>query len=331
MRKLIATSHDPLDMNGQIMVPSMMLPSFRYLLAKERKVEKNLLLISPGGLGDCVCMEPSVRFAIDKYVTMGFEISLLTEFPEVFSHLKLKEVFKAPEQIPDFTKYYAHRGYYDPDEINGEFFTNFNVQIVDYISMNLFKRQLPIEYKSIKLNLLPRTYYGAYVVIHAGKTWASKTLPSDYLEKIVSELRAKEVPVVIIGDPKRSVEFDIGDSIDKRGKCSILESASLCANASIVLTNDSSPLHFATCGNAYIGFFSTVKEPEYLMHWRKTDRDAIEFGWRMKNFTHTSLCKGMLPDGEGARFDLCSEEIVRSMLCPADDVLDWMASIINFD
>lgn len=325
MRRIITETAGPLDPNGICRIPAMAIPSFRHLLAKERGSEKNWLLISPVSLGDTICMEPSVRFACEIYGEKGISISVLTSHPEVFSHLPVK-VFDqndGEERTFDnfYHKYYAMRAYYDPDEHHSEFFMNFNVQIVDYISLCLFKRELPLKYRQINLSSKATAHHGK-IVIHPGKTWESRTVPGEYWSKLIKSLNLGGQNPIIVGTKDGTVSLDEGLRFHDRRGASFIESCDILRGASVVLTNDSSPLHMASAGEAWIGFFSTVKEPEYITHWRSNGEQML-FGWKMTNFSHKSLCASILPDGEGQHFDQLAESQLFQMLEDPDTVAAW--------
>ena len=44
-------------------IDSMEVPSFRFLLSKERRTTQNILIRTPFALGDCICAEPAIRYA----------------------------------------------------------------------------------------------------------------------------------------------------------------------------------------------------------------------------------------------------------------------------
>lgn len=62
------------------------IPGIKTSQAVERGVEKNLIFKTWGGLGDQICAEPTLRFALKTF--KGCDISLASEHPELFAHLK---------------------------------------------------------------------------------------------------------------------------------------------------------------------------------------------------------------------------------------------------
>ena len=141
---------NPLNPTAQINVPCMELPSFRYLLSRERKTLKNVLIQSPYALGDCVCAEPAIRFAVKNFKDCA--VSLVTPYPELFTHLELRQVLnQKTEKNINWDAYHVLRCYYGADEMQSEFVQNFNMSIPDYIATCLFKGQIPVEDRDIRL------------------------------------------------------------------------------------------------------------------------------------------------------------------------------------
>jgi ADP-heptose:LPS heptosyltransferase len=135
-----------------------------------------------------------------------------------------------------------------------------------------------------------------YVVIHAGKTWTSRTFPKLWWDATISEIQSAGFKVVLIG---HSINQKLGfvnvmteDCIDLRNRLSLTDLVFLLKNCSYLLTNDSSPIHIAASSSKpYIAFISTVKHPDFLMHWR-----AGKYGYKMQNlgldgvWNHLDFC-----------------------------------------
>ena len=74
-----------------VVLPARMVPSFNVKEAFDRKVERKFLINTWGGLGDQVCAEPAIRYALKAFPQC--EISLASRQPDLFTHLQFKEVF----------------------------------------------------------------------------------------------------------------------------------------------------------------------------------------------------------------------------------------------
>jgi hypothetical protein len=66
--------------------------------------------------------------------------------------------------------------------------------------------------------------------------------------------------------------------LDLRDKTSVMDTVALVQEAKVVVTNDSSPLHMAASGDAWILYAATCKHPDFLTYWRHGT-----WGWRMEN------------------------------------------------
>ncbi len=99
-----------------------------------------------------------------------------------------------------------------------------------------------------------------------------------------SRLSSKtELFPILIGantdDNRGTVDLDPTGCLDLRNQTSLNDLMWILKNAYCLLTNDSSPLHIAAAGRAWIGFIATCKHHDYITHYRQG-----VFGWRMKNF-----------------------------------------------
>lgn len=268
-------------------VPAKQIPPFRYQIARDSKI-KQVMLTTHGGLGDQVCAEPTLRYAFKLFE--GYEISLLTAFPELFTHLPFKNVFqsKSPEAkalIED--EWLVLHTYHPENHMNQDFLSHTYTHCVDFSSISAFQRQLPIADRHVKL---PSVIVPALVatdrrriVIHPGRHWPSKTFPKAWWDEVIKRLCQSYSGVAIIGkdisEDAGTVDVEIPDNCtDLRNKLSTNELLQVLREADAVITNDSAPLHIAAAGNAFIFFIATCKEPDYLLHWRHG-----RFGWRMRN------------------------------------------------
>lgn len=330
-------SDKPLDPGGNVNVPAMELPSFRMLLAKERKTVQNVLIQTPYALGDCVCAEPSIRYAA-KYLK-GCTVSILTPFPELYAHIpNIKKRYNTKDGYPNWDKYYVLRCYAAAEELQGEFFHNFNMAIGDYIATALFKGQIPVADRNVVLKpTLIETMKSQDVIIHAGKHWVSKTFPKKWWDAIIQGLIDEGITPTLIGakvdDGKRGyVEVNSEGCVDWRDKLTVMQSASALQNAKVVLTNDSAPYHMAVSGDAHIGVFSTVRHFDFIGHWRSVgNRNS----WNHKT---ENLAKGQMwhetdvsPLKNGGKYDVIDYQTLMSWLPTPEEVVEWTLSRIEFE
>lgn len=274
----------------------MVMPSFRVALAIQNKTERKVLLHTWGGLGDQVCTEPTLRYALNKFTDC--EVSLAAERPELFQHLKFKSVFDLREVQPIWENYFVLNTITPPDDSNlvWQFFSHLLTHCVDFTSMCALRQQLPnadkeiiliprtVHYEQLTaLNINPETLK-KFVVVHAGKHWQSKTFPKAFWNSVLHEIKLSNKIPILIGadtdDNRSTVAVETEGCLDLRNKLSVMETVALLHWAKVLLTNDSAPLHMAASGGgAWIGFVATCKHPDFIMHWRKGT-----WAWRMQNF-----------------------------------------------
>jgi len=279
--------------NDKVFLPAQMIPSFRTMQAYKKGTQKRILLRALGGLGDVVCAEPAIRWALKNFTE--YNIYLATHYPELFEHLEFDGVISPEADCKNFLVIDSLRS---ENDLLAEFMSHMMVNPVDYASICMFKRTIPIEDKVIKLPDFDFIYLKdeldlidfdlPYVAVHAGKHWESKTLPIEWYNSFIRQLKEKGLRVILVGKKVDEnvgyVDVDSSDCLDLRDKLSIDELTYLLKRVKAVFTNDSAPLHIACSGKAFVGFIATCKHPDHLMHWRRNAFGKEEFGHKMKNF-----------------------------------------------
>lgn len=231
-----------------------------------------------GGFGDQLCAEPVIRYMKETWFKDD-DFILMTQYPDIFSHL-------------DVTCY-DHEVKFDEPRItcnthpDNEYFANFQmIHPVDYISILLLRRMLPLDYKQIKLQILQAKYdlvkemFGdrsRLVLLHAGASWQSKTIPADIWQKYSDLLMENGFKVAVIGknfsgvgkykNESRGV-VDVTGNIDLVDKLDTQELFAAVSLAPVLLSNDSAPIHVAGAFNNWIGVIATAKNPDYILPYR---------------------------------------------------------------
>lgn len=107
----------------------------------------------------------------------------------------------------------------------------------------------PTELEREKVDELLKNVVGKIVVIAPGSKWFTKKWPLEYFKEVIGKLeKRKDATVIVIGG-KEEMLLNIPlteNSIDLRGKTTLLELAEVISRADLVLTNDSSPIHIAS-------------------------------------------------------------------------------------
>jgi len=274
----------------RVIIPGVEIPSFRVQEAFDRGVANNYLINTWGGLGDQICAEPAIRYALKVFKNQ--EISLASRCPSLFAHLKFKDVFDTRVAQPDWDKYLTFQTILPPSSLLWEFCTHMISHCVDFPSICMWRSTLPNADKEIILpNFETENKYvkqvialgDKAVVIHAGKHWQSKTFPKAWWDKVIlSFIDEGFIPVLIGHNVDKNVGYvdvDPTGCIDTRDKLDIKDFIALLKNCKFLFSNDSSPIHAASAGNAYIGVVASCKHPDYILHWRHG-----QFSWNAKNY-----------------------------------------------
>ncbi len=325
----------------KVSVPTFQLPLFRTQIAVDHGVERNLIFKTWGGLGDQICAEPTLRYALKQFKEC--DVSLASQRPELFKHLKFKRVFDLKEERPVYENYLVFDTITAPDDSNlvWQFFSHMITNCVDFPSLCAYRCQLPISDKEPMITgedsgiRFPEP--SQYVFIHAGRHWVTKTFPKEWWDAVIERIVYHKRTPVLVGadtdDNRGTVDVDSSFCMDLRNKLSITETTYILQRAKVLLTNDSSPLHMAAStdpfdhqntGNAWIGFIATCKHPDFISHWRKG-----QWSWRMVNHGRGGLWEIIdnCPNKEnGATAEFVEESILRSWLPNPQEFADWAVS-----
>ena len=288
MLKAVSTvGENKMTSDARVIIPAMFIPGFRTSLAIQNNCEKNILFRTWGGLGDQICAEPTLRYALKYFSKDMASISLTSERPELFTHLNFKEVFDETKARPLFEKYLLFETITPPDESNlvWQFFSHMLTNCVDFPSLCALRSQLPVADREIYLE--GQTTPAAEglenkVFIHAGRHWPSKTFPKEWWDIVIRTIAESGAIPVLIGadtdDNRGTVDVDATHCLDLRNRLTAKETIHTLQKAKVLLTNDSAPLHMAaSCdpndkdltGNCWIGYIATCKHPDYITHHRK--------------------------------------------------------------
>lgn len=311
-------------------IPQEDIPLLNVMQAKLKRVEKELLFVVGGGLGDQVCAEPTLRYALKNF--KDATVSAACENPELFRHLKLKDIIHFSSVEPD--KYLKLYTFPADKKLSNQFMSSILMNTVNYCSVSSMRRELPPAARIIQMDP-PSTsnkdwkniaQSGEAILIHPGRSWKSKTFPAEFWEKTVKSVqRAGKIPVIIgknVSDSVGYVDFDLHGAIDLRDKLDILDFMWICKTAHYLITNDSSPIHIASSSHrTKIAFIATCKHPDLLLHWRPRG-----FAWGMKNFS----LGGMWNIYDGAPYVLneplseIDPEVLKTWLPEPDEMLQWL-------
>lgn len=320
----------------RLTIPAHFVPAFRTDISIGRGVERNLLFKTWGGLGDQICAEPTLRYALSQF--RNCNISLASEAPSLFRHLKFKKVFDTKEEMPIWQNYLTFDTITPPDDSNlvWQFVCHMITNCVDFPSLCALRCQLPVRDREIFQQPQHPSALGHMrncVFVHAGRHWPSKTFPAAWWNSVLCHLKTNNVTPILIGgdtdDNRGTVEVNADGCIDLRNKLSISDSIWMLQRAAVLLTNDSSPLHMAasrdpddeSTGHCWIGFIATCKHPDYISHFRHG-----QWSYREKNLGLGGIWEEMdhCPNkGEEVTVDKVDSNLLRSWLPDPSDVVAW--------
>jgi hypothetical protein len=232
------------------------------------------------GMGDQLCSEPAIRYTQKIYPNSN--IYLITHHTRLFEHLDMPVFdYNKWEGINDSIKMM----YTCPDDDKSENnLSHVMFHPTDFASISMIRRTIPNKDKTIKLKLYADEVGSVLdmikdkpkdkpiILVHPGKWWASKTLPTEWWQEVIDKLSEK-LCVCLIGktiDEKQGYLPVIcpKDGIDLRDLTSLGELISIISITRCVLTNDSSPLHIAGAFDNWIVTIPTAKHPDHILPFR---------------------------------------------------------------
>lgn len=259
--------------------------------------KRHILINVCGGLGDQISAEPAIRF-MQKEVYPDADITIKTHFPRIFQHFKNITVFEHNKiELKNDIPYYLIDSLPNPDTITWRIISNILCHTVDYCSIALLRRTLPLKDKQIKLEVNLKDILNLIdivgvkgikdlenlIVVHPGKHWNTKTFPIEWWQEIIDGL-AKERKVCIIGkdelgDPP---DYKVGargtvdvkcpkNAIDLRNLLDLGSLFALLKLAKISVGNDSAPIHIAGAFDNNIVLIPSCKHPDHILPVRKSD------------------------------------------------------------
>lgn len=110
------------------------------------------------------------------------------------------------------------------------------------------------------------------IVIAPGSKWFTKKWPLDYFNSVIKKLSNRtDLKLLIVGGKEeQSLNIELTENtLDLRGKTTLLQLAEISKRADIILTNDSSPIHI---GSAW-------KKPHILTIFGPTVKEFGFFPW----------------------------------------------------
>jgi hypothetical protein len=321
----------------KVVLPATEVPSWRTMDALRKGVAHRLLFTTWGGIGDQICAEPTLRFALQTFKSS--EVYLYTEIPELFAHLPFKKVFTKSDK-PDFSDFLVLNTINNPESLTWEFVSHCVTHCVDFPSICSIRCTLPINFKAVVLPVTVGPKFEEkhrylcqpnFVAIHAGKHWESKTFPVEWWDTVLKECLDHGLTPVLFGkeitQDQGTVATDTRGCIDLRDALSLSESIWLLQRMHALICNDSSPMHMAATGKAKIAFVASAKHQDYLYHWRKNDNGQAEWAWRMKHFNTGGLWDTLdyCPNKkETVLVDKCDSQLLKTWLPNPLDVVKWV-------
>lgn len=287
-------------------------------------MKSGIVVSVDGGLGDQVCAEPAVRYLVEK-VFPGWDVHIAAGIPRVFEHLKDRaKVYGHNEFNAERELGYQKRFTFPTTGVLREAVCFLTTHMVDYHAAALLLRHLPLKDKEIQLAVVEEDEialtsifgngdFSKLILVHAGKSWQTKTFPLAWWQEVVDQLSLRGYQVCLIG--KDDAGSNTGTlniippqgSIDLRNKLSFGPLLGLLSRAPLLVSNDTSLIQMAGAFNNHIILIASCKHPDFVLPYRNGS----------PYYKASALYKKLLID------DLPFEPVRDGVLRVDVPVLDW--------
>jgi len=262
----------------------------------EIDTRRHIYISVTGGLGDQICAEPAVRF-MRKHLYPKDEMVVATHFPRLFKHLRKLGVEVCQQGMANLrndTPYFIAESLPGPDKLQWSIVSHLLCHPVDYSSIALMKRTLPLVNKTINFEVDPQDHsdlfeltgirdFMDFVVVHPGKHWETKTFPVEWWQTVIDGLVDTGEKVCVIGNNDRGAAVDtnvLGDRgtvnvacrggvVDLREKTTLGMLGALFSQAKTLISNDSAPIHLAGAFDIEIVLIPSCKHPDHILPYRE--------------------------------------------------------------
>ena len=251
---------------------------------------RHIYVCVTGGLGDQICAEPAIRFMREQLYPHD-EFVVATHWPRLFKHLTAMGVIVCEQgraNLAADTPYYLAESLPGPTTLQWRIVSHLMCHTVDYASMALMHRTLPVMERQQRFEVLPKdraqlatvtggTDLTEAVVVHPGRHWNSKTFPTAWWQAVIDGLVAAGHRVVLIGknDPpsesgnRGTVDVSCPDgALDLRDGLALGMLGALFAQCRVVVSNDSAPVHLAGAFDPWIVLIPSCKHPDHILPYR---------------------------------------------------------------
>lgn len=249
-------------------------------------------LTTTPALGDLICSTPTIRKLAEVYgskvVVISHNPKVLENLPYVEKSLHIEEVNESEiSQNYDLSKSFHMLG--KQDNLGVEFkhaicdIRQYHAKDLGFLlkPSEMHCDYLPIEDESCISGFdLPEEF----VVLHAVKSWDSRTWDSDRWQRLTNELNSRGIPVVTVGKDsgessdqgkvdKPAFTLSIANGVDLTNKTSLDQTWHILNRAKVLVTMDSGVMHLAGTTETHIIQLGSNIDPVFRSPYRRGRQD----------------------------------------------------------
>jgi hypothetical protein len=248
-------------------------PHYRY--------PKHLALVIEGGVADQVAAEPAVRFA-REVLHKDDRLVIVSQYPQLFGHLLLP-VYAALDQVAD--RNHCAPRYNRPPSAKppSPVLDAHHVHPVDFASLNLLGRELPLASRQPRISVDPaardsalrkvgQTDLARAVLLHASSQCECPAATAAAWRQYAATLSENGFAVTWIGNLDQgefaSLPIDAPRSVDLTGALTLDELVALVSETPLLVTNSPQMVQVAGAFDRWIGFECDGAAAEFALPWR---------------------------------------------------------------
>lgn len=303
-----------------------------------KRYKENIYILADGGIGDVVAVEPVARYlAYDLFREEN--ILIRTPWVPALQHLvdpDRVKVVHTSKIIPDWIKsmFYPISLYPKGDDEAAKVMTHMLCHPTDFASISAFAGQIPAKDKTIQLMTQKMDHeieerLRNCVIIHAGKSWQSKTFPKQWWQTVSDMIQSEGFDVALIGKDSGGqgstgfLPIAANNALDLRNKLNMSEFFRAIELAPVTISNDSSPVHVAGAFDNWLGVIPTVKNAYNILPFRKGSQR-----YKTTVLSKKSVSLPMKPNlAREVSADYLPEDVLHSVLPKAEEIVNWLNKI----
>lgn len=237
-----------------------------YDMLKENSRENYLIKVNSQSLGDTLASTPTIRKLFKSY---NKKIDIITHHPELFYKNKyINKVYSFSENLNEKNYKEVFNTFLGTGGEKNKYGVEKKHNTIDIRQYHALDLGFTLNDKEMEYDYIPEHYVNIedipdeYVCLHVANTWPSRTYSDENWQRLIDELNANNLYVVLIGKngsetgffnvdkPTKKLQFKKG--VDLTNKLNLSQCWHIINKSKFFITMDSGLLHLAGTTDAFI-------------------------------------------------------------------------------